>query len=162
MQPAVGVKSSRATCRKIAARHDRIGVVADHDDEVIERLGHPHHLVARRIGQLHKPVVIGVGGIVDPAIIRLQGGHREAALGTRDPVGPVEAVEQRKRALRACAVAFALVGPYAAAAADGARLAARPGEPPRCITQRHRRCPRWSRIGHGRHYNGRQQKRSPR
>src|SRR5207302_10502585 len=109
----------------------------------------------------HQPVVIGVGGIVDPAVIRLQGGHREAALGTRDPVGPVEAVEQRKRALRARAVAFALVGPYAAAAADGARLAPRPGEPPGATTQRHR-CRALRRIGHGRHYNGRQQKRSPR
>ena len=51
MQPSVGAKSGRATCRKIALPQPgdrRIGIVADHDDEIVEPVLAPHPLVPRR------------------------------------------------------------------------------------------------------------------
>jgi hypothetical protein len=56
--------------------NDRLHVVADDHQRVVEVVLPPHLLGIGRIGQRNGSVIVGVGGVVDPAIARRQGFHR--------------------------------------------------------------------------------------
>src|SRR6185312_7894677 len=63
--------------RAAGARDDRVNVVADDHEHVVDRVLPPQRLVARRIGQGYEPVVGRVGGVVDPTVAGAERGQRQ-------------------------------------------------------------------------------------
>ncbi len=81
-------------------------VVGEDDHHIIETVGPAHGLVARRVGQAHRPVVVAVAGLVAPAI---ELGYRplwEPRSRWQSPVAPVHDSQEPPPADGGSAVAF--------------------------------------------------------
>ena len=84
-------------------------VEAQYDDEVVERIFSPKSFMASGIRQRNEPVVVGVVGIVAPAVGLFDGANAQSRLWWCNAIWTVEHAAQRKTAYGSCAVALALV-----------------------------------------------------
>ena len=83
-------------------------VVAEHEHEIVERVGALQAFGASPRRQPHEPVVVAVGGIVAPAVMVADRPHRQARARSGAPVGAIEHLAHRKAAAWGRTVAFAL------------------------------------------------------
>src|SRR5450759_6029241 len=101
--------------RAAAPGHARPRVVVDLHNEVIERVGAREAIGFAAARHFDRPVVMAIGGILAPAVVRLFSLRRQSGGRARVPLGaPPQPLEPESPA-RGCAVAFALIGFDAAA-----------------------------------------------
>ena len=83
---------------KIEYQYDVIGVIVT-----------PHRLMASRVWTTDRPVVVGVGRVVTPTVVRSQGMKGNAATrpGT-EPIRPIETADNAETPPRARPVSFPL------------------------------------------------------
>lgn len=88
------------------ARLRWVVVMAQDNKDVVEIIRTPEFFVASRMGNLHTPVVVGIAGIVAPAVIL--GNRTEAKRGFKsvNAIGPVKNFPDRKIAGGRCPVAL--------------------------------------------------------
>jgi len=90
--------------------------MVDFDDEIVEAVLPPEP-VAWFIGRaVERPVITPVGRILAPGYVAADAVDGEQRLGPDEAVGPPPQPDRAEPAARGAAIAFALVGPDAAAA----------------------------------------------
>ena len=91
------------------ARDDRVHIVADDRQHVVQPVLSPHPFGAGRIGKGDEAIVIAVRRVVDPTVVRGQRPRREARGWGRDPVWAVKHGNERVAASWRGAVALAFI-----------------------------------------------------
>ena len=101
--------------RAAGTRTRRVVIVAEHDEEIVERVFAPHRFGACRIGQAHRTVVGRIARRIAPAVTLRNRTDRQARGRRGQAVGPVPQLPKRKKTDRRGAVALALVVTQSAA-----------------------------------------------
>src|SRR6516164_4088199 len=91
IQPSVAVKFGRAVeIWRCAHLDNRVHVVTDHDQDIVNPVVTPHPLSLGGTGKSKEAVVSGIDWVVDPRIVRPQMPHRRLRGLWLDPNFPVE------------------------------------------------------------------------
>ena len=72
------------------APNDGFHIIADDDHYIVEAILSPHLFGAGRIRKLDQMIVVGIGGFIDPPVVRCQGAHRQVRDRRCNPVVPVK------------------------------------------------------------------------
>src|SRR5215467_8220540 len=92
----------------LPSAHARGRVVVEHNQYIVEPVGAPKPLSARRIGVLHQTVVVAVTRGIAPPIIDTQRPGRQQGVRTPNPIGAIEDAKKRPGSRRGGAVALTL------------------------------------------------------
>lgn len=105
-RPGIGVRQMKED-GAAAAPHAGPKIEIEHQYDVIGVIVTPHRLMASRIWTTDRPVVVGVGRVVAPAVVGSQGlkGNAGARPDT-EPIRPVEATDDAKMAQRTRSITF--------------------------------------------------------
>jgi len=94
-------------------------IMRENDHHIIEMIGTAHGLMAGRIGQPHRPVVVRVASLVAPAIGSCRSPFRKRRPWRENPVGAIHDLQESPTPHGSCTIAF----PFHVAAARPAHEA---------------------------------------